>query len=178
MSCDKAFEENFRNFTFNMMLMPRQGTVRNAPAPAVQPARGQQRQPQGQAQAQPTVSKAQKRAAKAAAATDKTSKEQAAADAIAQAFKKRKGEGRPGSSKGGGKGGDARVPRLPPKLLGMCTVSSAATGARKFCYGYSIDGCAGAAPGASCPKGLHACMRPLPSGEACSGNHPTFACTR
>ena len=164
--CDNAFDEIMKNFTFNMMLMPRQGVVRAAPTAQIKGAAQapQQGQPH---QGQP---KAAKRDAKALAA-----KEKAAADAIAQAFKKGgKGNGRPGSSREGSK--PVRDPRLPAKLIGMCATSSKATGSKRFCFGYNMDSCAGAVPGASCPKGLHACMKPLANGVACSGSHPTFSC--
>ena len=167
--CDNAFDEIIKNFTFNMMLMPRQGVIRAAPAAPIETA--PQLQQQGHVQP-PGAGKAAKREAKAAAA-----KEKAAADAIAQAFKKGgKGDGRPGSARDGAKKRETRESRLPAKLIGMCSVSSKATGAKRFCYSYNVDNCPGAAPGASCPRGLHACMRPLPNGEACSGSHTTFSC--
>ena len=172
--CDKVFEKVFQNFTFNMMLMPKQGVVRALPAPQkmapVRPA------PAHTAGANPLGKKALRRQ-EAADRSKKASKDQVAADAIANAFKRPKtgGDGRPGASRDG----DApKSVRLPPKLLGMCAVSSKATGSKKFCFAYNIDGCTAASPGASCPKGLHACMRPLPGGEACSSAHATFTCKR
>ena len=165
--CDNAFDEIMKNFTFNMMLMPRQGVTRAAPTAQI---KGAAHVPQ-QRQSQPGPSpKAAKREAKALAA-----KEKAAADAIAQVFKAPaakggKGDGRPGSSR------ENKEPRLPAKLIGMCATSSKATGSKRYCFAYNTHGCDDAVPGASCPKGLHGCMRPSPSGEACSGSHPTFSC--
>ena len=173
--CDKVFEEVFKNFTFNMMLMPKQGVSRAAPPPAA-PIRPTPRQ-QTVAQSPGIGKKAMKRDRQAQAAAK--AKDQGHADAIAQAFKKPKTDGRPGGSRDGAKGSgrdDNRTPRLPAKLIGMCTVSSKETGSKRFCYAYNMAECAGAGPGAACSKGLHACMRPLPSGEACSAAHSTFSC--
>ena len=166
--CDKVFEKVFEDFTFNMMMMPRQGTLRAPQAQQGQPRKehaptAQQGQPQ-------KAPKAQRRNDLAKAAKDS-----AAADAIANAFKRPKTDK---GGKGGGGKGSSSSSRLPAKLIGMCSTSSKQTGSKKVCFSYSIDGCADAAAGAACLKGLHACMKPLANGEACSGNHPTFGCTR
>lgn len=167
--CDKAFEKVIESFALGMALLPRQGSApRVAAAPAAQPRPAQT--PPTHAPQSGVGKKGQRRV------LAKQDKEQAAADAIANAFKKPKTDGRPGSSKD--RAGKPNTPRMPAKLLGMCSVSSKETGSNKFCYGYSLGECAAAAPGAACAKGLHACMKPLPNGEACSGAHTTFSCKR
>ena len=73
-----------------------------------------------------------------------------------------------------------KAPRiaLPKPLVGMCATPAAATGAKSFCFAYNMNGCKEAAPGKSCGRGFHGCMKPLPYGEACSGSHTSSACTR
>ena len=175
--CDTVFQQVYENFTFNMMLMPKQGVARltqtpsaHTPPPPAQDRATSSAPPGGKRQRRQAAA-AKQAAATGSAGNVKANKERAAADAIANAFK------RPKTDKGAGRDGKERPVRLPPKLIGMCTASSRATGSKKFCFSYNLDGCDGAAPGASCPKGLHACMQPR-NGEACSGDHTTFSCKR
>ena len=183
--CDTEFQKVYENFTFNMTLMPRQGSVRMGQSPpaalhdkvappqlalhdrVTPPAGGG-----GKRQRRQAAAAANQNAGASSSNNSKAAKDLAAANAIANAFK------RPKTEKGAGRDNKERPVRLPPKLIGMCTSSSRATGSKKFCFSYNLDGCDGAAAGASCPKGLHACMQPLPNGEACSGNHTTFSCRR
>ena len=169
--CDLAFQKVFESHDFGMAIMPMQGNVSRMPVstapPPVRRATTQQVQ-----QAPPAMGKR--------ALTRKRKLEQAAADAVAGAFKTTKTEVKQErTGRGSGSGGKPSTgARLPVKLVGMCSTSSKETGSKKFCFSYNLDGCAGAAPGASCGKGLHACMRPLANGEACSGPHQTFSCKR
>jgi hypothetical protein len=87
-------------------------------------------------------------------------------------------------TKGSGKGNDAKkrkkgdkAPRLPKGLEDCSTVSSAASGSKRFCFSFNMSGCKDAKPGHSCGRGAHLCMKTLSSGEACSGSHPQSACT-
>ena len=179
--CDKVFDEVFKDFTFNMMLMPRQGVARAAPAAPTRPVHTPLPHTPTSA-TPPALGKKQLRrqqAAERGGGGKSSGKEQAAADAIANAFKKPRTDGRPGGGRDTlDSGARATGSRLPAKLIGMCSVSSKETGSKKFCFSYNIDGCAAAAPGSACPKGLHACMKPLHDKEACSGPHATFACNR
>ena len=159
--CDKVFEKVFEDFTFNMMMMPRQGTLRAPQAPQGPPRK--EPAPTATQPRQETGKKAQRRQDLA-----RTAKDNAAADAISNAFK------RPKTDNKGGKGGGGKAPsaRLPAKLIGMCSVSSKETGSRKFCFAYGMDGCAAAVAGAACPKGLHACMKLLSNGGSMQREAP------
>ena len=85
----------------------------------------------------------------------------------AQPDKVRKGN----LKQGKGAGRDSKV-RLPPALQGMSSVSTAATGKKRLCFGFNLGNCTGAAPGEECQKGFHLCMKP-----GCSKPHPCTKCT-
>ena len=77
------------------------------------------------------------------------------------------------AAKGKGKG-----PTMPSRLIGMCPRSSAATGAKRICFAYNLDGCSAAQPGGECPRGWHLCMVPIGNlKEACSKFHTVAAHT-
>ena len=73
----------------------------------------------------------------------------------------------------------AKVPRsdfvkLPAALIGMCPKSDSG---KRLCFAFNLGSCNAAAPGQECAKGWHLCMKPLPSGHACSKPHGANRCT-
>ena len=48
-------------------------------------------------------------------------------------------------------------PRMPAELIGM---SNRTADDDHICYGFNLEGCKGAKPGARCDKGWHVCMKP------------------
>lgn len=71
-----------------------------------------------------------------------------------------------------------RQTHLPKGLVGMASRTSQQKGSLRLCYGFNLGTCSAVAPGASCLKGLHGCMKPLASGDACGEPHAASACRR
>ena len=158
--CDQAFPEIFGGSEFRMALATRQiGT--NRQGPVQRPSQPQMPTAQGPPGA-PGLSKTQKRNLKRQAnkiAAAPQSSPQAPGPAPNKAAKIALGA------------------PMPKALIGMCKVSSTATGGQRFCYGFNLGSCKLATPGNPCKRGLHACMKPKHNGEACSAPHPCSACT-
>ena len=157
--CDLAFPSVFDGSEFRMAIAPRQISS-NRQVQAQKPF-----QPQGpavpKAPGAPRLTKAEKRQAKRArdSAPAPGPAPHAAPNRPLQANKALK----------------TNTP-MPKALIGMCQVSSAATGSQRFCYAYNLGSCKSAAPGQACPRGLHGCMKPKQNGEACSAPHTCTSC--
>ena len=157
--CDLAFPTVFDGSEFRMAIAPRQtSSNRQVQTPRPFPAQGPAAP---KAPGAPGMTKAQKRQAK----RDRQA-----------AFP----PGPPPPAAPNRLQAPAKVPKtgspMPKALIGMCQVSSAATGSQRFCYAYNLGSCKSAAPGQACVRGLHGCMKPKQNGEACSAPHACASC--
>jgi hypothetical protein len=160
--CDLAFPGVFDGTEFRMAIAPRQtSSNRQAQAPKPFPPQGPTAP---KAPGPPGGSKAQKRQLKLMTRDRQNNSPQGEAPPAAPNHPQN----------------PAKVPRtgtpMPKALIGMCQVSSAATGGQRFCYAYNLGSCKSAAPGQACARGLHGCMKPKHNGEACSGPHGCAGC--
>ena len=85
--------------------------------------------------------------------------------ASSSSFQKGKGQKGKGKGKDKGKGKNdknrkQRPTNLPARLRGC----NPTINGQKPCFAFNLDGCSGAAPGGTCPRGLHKCMK-------CGANH-------
>ena len=164
--CDLAFDTVFNSIEFRMAIAPRQIAVAQGSQRAAGAPKNTQPPPTGEA----PLSKRQQKLENKRRRTGEPNTPQTTPAPL-----KGKGKGK-GKDKGGGE--RSKAANLPKDLIGMCHVSNEATGSQRFCFAFNINGCKDAAPGQSCPKGLHGCMKPLANGSACSGPHPCKGCTR
>ena len=160
--CDQAFQTVFDSTEFRMAIATRQIGVHR-------PQLSQQPKPQPRAAPPPTGGEPLTKRQKKLLAAEKRASASASAAAQPPPDGKGKGKGKP-------KGKTTAA--MPKALIGMCQISNSATNNQRFCYGFNLGSCKGAAPGQACPKGFHGCMKPLANGEACSQPHAVSACTR
>ena len=161
--CDAALTAVFKEHEFSMALMPRlyglgsssAAAAAGAPSPFVQPSAHPVRQPQPK--------NASRNAAKKRRDVERKVREKSAAQPSASAA---------------GAAPAKRQINMPKALIGMATISSKATGNKRLCFGFNLGSCKDASPGQACGKGLHGCMKPTGSGEACSEAHPVSSCKR
>ena len=66
---------------------------------------------------------------------------------------------------------------LPAALVGMCARTNAATNNQRLCFAFNLGTCSAVAPGQTCARGAHLCMKPAASGEACSQPHGALKCS-
>ena len=163
--CDTEGVKILDGVPFNLMLAPR--AMVNVPAPAH--AKGQHSQ-EGLSKREKEVIKKHEKLERAKGARDQLANDKAPAPPKEDGAKGKRAKG---------KGKNKNAIRMPAGLEGMATKTSPATGMRRLCFGFNLGTCTAAAPGESCHKGLHGCMKPAgPNGDACAERHPASACTK
>ena len=121
---------------------------------------------------------AKKRAKKKAAKSNgQSNAEQVRADKIKNAFApKPPGNTRPPAKQPPVKQRHDFI-KLPAALVGCCPRSNAATDNQRLCFAFNLGTCSAVAPGQTCARGAHLCMKRTASGEACSQLHGALKCT-
>ena len=157
--CDLAMKEVLKSFEFFMAIAPRQTVVRQSAPPLPDSHRGPPIQKDG-------ISKKEVKRVKQEAAAKRIADAFAAAPVVPP---KREAPRPP-------RDGKKPKGRMPKGLEGMCSSTSAATGSKRVCYNYHLGTCSDAQPGQQCKRGWHLCLKPTPSGEACSKAHSTGEC--